>query len=93
LYHEIITIGNNDGNINSGITKGYPDGDIPAICTEDEIIIGELNGSNTNPQNIPNGSRKAEIEFGSIGTFHGNTKTAIDIDNMFDNIVGVKGER
>jgi len=89
----IIAIRNNDGSGDGGRAKGHPESDIPAIGTEDEIIIGEFDGSDTNPQNIPDRCGETEIEIGGGGAFHGNTESTIDIDNMFDNIVSVQSER
>ena len=58
-----------------------------------EVIIGKFDGSDTNAQNITDRCRETEIEITGIGIWTGFPETTIDIDNMFDNIVSVKGER
>jgi hypothetical protein len=61
---------------------------IPTVYREDVIVIRKLDGSYSNPENIAHGSEEGVIEVGRYRRSGGVAETAVDIDNVFGDVVG-----
>jgi len=54
---------------------------------EEQIIMGEFNGRNADPQNILNGLFESIVEIGRAGVRRIRSKSAIDVENATGYIV------
>lgn len=61
--------------------------DIPPLLREDKVVIGKLDGRNTNPENIANGGGECQKIVRRRTGSRRIPKATIDVDNVFGNVV------